>query len=206
MGAWCGPCQTPPPHLGILAGQFAGKAKVLKLNVDEDKDTFERFGIRGIPSLIFYANGREHDRLTGTSSLRLRETVKKWLRESGVSLPGDDAVQSEAVDRPPEPQKWCAFGGDASRKAAAVARLRQQQIEQRGERRPAEVLAGGQTFEAAMGMPQAMGNLLDFVVVFRNPGERGARAVDMAKVLSTSWRRFPSAATSGRSWPARCMT
>lgn len=63
-----------------------------------------------------------------------------------------------------------------------VARLRQW-IEQGEERRPAEILVGDQSFEAAVGMPEVVGDLLDFVVAFRKPGERGARVVDMARVV-----------------------
>lgn len=102
---WCRPCAKLAPHLDMLAAQFAGKIKVLTLNMDEDESTFDHFAVRSIPSLIFYAKGEEHGRLTGgTSSLRLRETVKKWLRESGASLPEDNAVQFEAVDEPSEPK------------------------------------------------------------------------------------------------------
>ncbi|MCA8095246.1 hypothetical protein LGM65_30975 [Burkholderia anthina] len=183
---WCGPCRKLAPHLDILVEQFAGKIKVLKLNVDEDEKIYERFALRSIPSLIFYAKGKEQGRLVGTSALRLKETVKKWLREAGAALPEDAAGQPESFEPASEPRKWRAFGGDPAVKTAALARLRNE-MERGGRDRPSKILAGEHTFEAAMGMPEVLGALLDFVVVFREPDEldkQSARKTDMVRVLS----------------------
>jgi thioredoxin 2 len=63
--AWCGPCRTLAPVIEELAGDFAGRVKVGKLNVDENPVTAGRFGVRSIPTLLVLRGGREVDRLVG---------------------------------------------------------------------------------------------------------------------------------------------
>ncbi len=54
---WCGPCKMIAPLLDEIAGEFAGRLKVAKLNIDENKDVPPRYGIRGIPTLMLFKNG-----------------------------------------------------------------------------------------------------------------------------------------------------
>mgnify|MGYP001243266616 CR=1 FL=1 len=54
---WCGPCKMVSPILDELAGEYAGKLKIAKLNIDENQDTPAKFGIRGIPTLMLFKNG-----------------------------------------------------------------------------------------------------------------------------------------------------
>lgn len=63
--AWCGPCQVIAPVVEQLAAELAGRVKVGKLNVDENPQTAARFGVRSIPTLLIFKNGREADRLVG---------------------------------------------------------------------------------------------------------------------------------------------
>ncbi|MFQ3580346.1 MAG: thioredoxin [Chloracidobacterium sp.] len=63
--AWCAPCRMLAPTVEALANDYAGRARVGKLNVDENNQTSARFGIRGIPTLIVFKNGEEQERLTG---------------------------------------------------------------------------------------------------------------------------------------------
>lgn len=54
---WCGPCKMIAPLLDEVAGEFAGRLKVAKLNIDENPATPPRYGIRGIPTLMLFKNG-----------------------------------------------------------------------------------------------------------------------------------------------------
>ena len=62
---WCGPCRMVAPVVERLAREFAGRALVAKLNVDENPRTAQRFGISGIPALYIFKRGRVVERLVG---------------------------------------------------------------------------------------------------------------------------------------------
>lgn len=54
---WCGPCKLIAPVLEQIAGEYAGRLRVAKLNIDENPDTPPKYGIRGIPTLMLFKNG-----------------------------------------------------------------------------------------------------------------------------------------------------
>jgi thioredoxin 1 len=54
---WCGPCKMLAPILEAVAEEYAGKVKIVKVNVDHNPDTPAKFGIRGIPTLILFKKG-----------------------------------------------------------------------------------------------------------------------------------------------------
>jgi thioredoxin 1 len=54
---WCGPCKMIAPILDEVAGEYQGRLKIAKLNVDENPQTPPKYGIRGIPTLILFHNG-----------------------------------------------------------------------------------------------------------------------------------------------------
>jgi len=62
---WCGPCHVIAPVIDQLAGEWAGRVRVVKLNVDDNPQTAARFGLRSIPTLLVMKDGREVDRLVG---------------------------------------------------------------------------------------------------------------------------------------------
>ena len=62
---WCGPCQMLGPVIESLAGRYEGKAVVGKVNTDEEQELAIGFGISGIPTVIFFKDGKEIDRLVG---------------------------------------------------------------------------------------------------------------------------------------------
>ena len=63
--AWCGPCQMLGPVIESLAEQYEGKAVVGKVNTDEEQELAMSFGITGIPTVIFFKDGKEIDRKVG---------------------------------------------------------------------------------------------------------------------------------------------
>ena len=64
---WCGPCRALAPVVDELAQEFAGKAVVAKCNVDDCDDVPMNFGIRSIPTLLFFKNGQVVDRIVGAA-------------------------------------------------------------------------------------------------------------------------------------------
>ena len=54
---WCGPCKMIAPILEEIVGDYAGKLKIAKLNIDENTETPPKFGIRGIPTLMIFKDG-----------------------------------------------------------------------------------------------------------------------------------------------------
>ena len=54
---WCGPCKMIAPILDEVAGEYAGRLTVAKLNIDQNAETAPKYGIRGIPTLLLFKNG-----------------------------------------------------------------------------------------------------------------------------------------------------
>jgi thioredoxin 1 len=63
--AWCGPCKAIAPIVDSMAATYAGKVKVVKVNVDENGATPSRYGVRGIPALLFFKGGKVADQVVG---------------------------------------------------------------------------------------------------------------------------------------------
>ena len=62
---WCGPCQIIAPSVEQLAGEYAGRLKVAKLDVDANPQTTIRFNVRSIPSVLFFKGGKVVDSVVG---------------------------------------------------------------------------------------------------------------------------------------------
>jgi thioredoxin 1 len=78
--AWCGPCKMIAPSLEQLAGEMAGRATVAKVNVDENGDVANRFGIRSIPTLMIFKEGRVVDQIVGAlPKEQIRRMVEKHI-------------------------------------------------------------------------------------------------------------------------------
>ncbi len=77
---WCGPCRMLAPVVEELAGEYAGKVKVAKLNVDEAPDTSTQFGVSSIPTLIFFKDGKVVSQTVGLQTkAALQEKLNSLL-------------------------------------------------------------------------------------------------------------------------------
>ncbi len=65
---WCGPCRMIAPVVEELAEDFDGKATIAKVNTDEQQDISVKYGIRSIPSILFFKDGEMVDQMVGAAS------------------------------------------------------------------------------------------------------------------------------------------
>jgi thioredoxin 1 len=65
---WCGPCKRVAPIIEELATQFAGKARIYKMDVDNNQGAPARFGVMSIPTVVFFKDGKEVDRVVGVQT------------------------------------------------------------------------------------------------------------------------------------------
>lgn len=78
---WCPPCRVLAPTFEELAKRYTGRVRFLKLNVDENSQVPQRFGIKGIPTLVFFDGGREVERVVGASSKEvLSRILDKYVK------------------------------------------------------------------------------------------------------------------------------
>ena len=73
---WCAPCRMMSPTVDALAVEYAGRAKVGKLNVDENIAVASRYGIRSIPTLLLFKGGKIQEQLVGTAP---KDTLSRLL-------------------------------------------------------------------------------------------------------------------------------
>lgn len=77
---WCGPCRMLSPVIEELASEFDGKAKICKVNTDEEQDIAINYGIRSIPTILFFKDGELVDQLVGASSKQvLKDKIQSLL-------------------------------------------------------------------------------------------------------------------------------
>ncbi len=79
---WCAPCRMLAPTVEQVAKKFQGKAKVLKMNVDDNLENPAKYGIRGIPTLILFNKGQEVERRVGIpsdASVELAQMIDRQL-------------------------------------------------------------------------------------------------------------------------------
>jgi thioredoxin 1 len=77
---WCGPCRMIAPAVEAIAAERAGKLKVVKLNVDDNPATPQKYGIMGIPTLILFVGGDAKETVVGVvPKTRLEEMIAKHI-------------------------------------------------------------------------------------------------------------------------------
>ncbi len=75
---WCAPCRAIAPALEELAAQYKGKIKIAKVNVDDNQDVPQKYGIRSLPTLLLFKGGRVVEQIVGAvPKAKLEEAVKK---------------------------------------------------------------------------------------------------------------------------------
>ncbi|MCK6439770.1 MAG: thioredoxin, partial [Planctomycetes bacterium] len=62
---WCGPCQVLKPTVEQLAGEYAGKVNIGKVDIDQNQDLAVRFGVMSVPTLLFFKGGKQVDSMLG---------------------------------------------------------------------------------------------------------------------------------------------
>lgn len=77
---WCAPCRAIAPALEELATQYKGQLKIAKVDVDENQQIAQQFGIRSIPTLLMFKGGKVVEQLVGAApKSKLEDSIKKFI-------------------------------------------------------------------------------------------------------------------------------
>ena len=77
---WCGPCKIAEPVLEELSEEYDGKVQIAKLNVDENQESTQKYGVMSVPTTVLFKEGKEIDRQTGFSGKKtFEDLIKKVL-------------------------------------------------------------------------------------------------------------------------------
>ena len=76
---WCGPCKQMSPHLEAVSEELAGKVKVAKINVDENPMAASKYGVRGLPTLLVFKEGKVAATHLGAMS---KQAMSDWIKQN----------------------------------------------------------------------------------------------------------------------------
>ena len=76
---WCGPCKQMAPHLDAVAEELAGKVRIAKINVDDNPMSGSKYGVRGLPTLMLFKQGKMVNAQTGAMS---KQRIADWIKEN----------------------------------------------------------------------------------------------------------------------------
>ena len=76
--AWCAPCRMLEPTVDAVAEKYMENARVVKVNVDDNPSISQRYGIKGIPTLILFKGGKEEERVVGATS---KEAIARMIEK-----------------------------------------------------------------------------------------------------------------------------
>ena len=75
---WCGPCKAIAPILDEIAREYGDRVRIAKINIDHNRQTPLKYGVRGIPTLILFKDGRETDRVSGALDAA---GLRRWIAQ-----------------------------------------------------------------------------------------------------------------------------
>jgi len=78
---WCGPCRALGPVLDEVGAEMAGKVSIMKMNVDQNPETPSQFGVRSIPMLVLFKDGKQIDTKVGSIP---KQSLVSWLNEKAA--------------------------------------------------------------------------------------------------------------------------
>ena len=87
--AWCAPCRMLAPTVEAIAEEYSESTAVVKLNVDDNPATAGRYGIKGIPTLILFSEGKEVERVIGATS---RESISRMIETHSRAVPSNQVA------------------------------------------------------------------------------------------------------------------
>ena len=76
---WCGPCRMLTPILDQLSDEMKDKVKIVKMNIDDNPETPSKFGVRGIPTMILFKDGKQ---LSVKVGVQPKNTLKDWINSA----------------------------------------------------------------------------------------------------------------------------
>ena len=76
---WCGPCRMLSPILDQLSEEMDGKVKIVKMNIDENPETPSKFGVRGIPTMLLFKEGKQIATKVGVQP---KNVLQEWINSS----------------------------------------------------------------------------------------------------------------------------
>lgn len=75
---WCGPCKMIAPIFHELSNEYGSRVQFIKVDVDENPEAAQKYGVSAMPTFLFIKGGEEVDRLMGANSERLKELINEW--------------------------------------------------------------------------------------------------------------------------------
>src|SRR6202020_1262352 len=100
--AWCGPCRALAPVVDEVANQYHGKLKVMKMDVDSNTATPMRYGIRGIPALLIFKNGKVAEQIVGfVPKDTIDKSVNKLIASTASAAPTASAPNGKVPSPAP---------------------------------------------------------------------------------------------------------
>ncbi|MEM9738983.1 MAG: thioredoxin [Pseudomonadota bacterium] len=76
---WCGPCKQMAPHLDAVAEEYGDKVTIAKINVDENPMSASKYGVRGLPTLMLFRDGKMIDSQLGAMS---KQRISEWIKDN----------------------------------------------------------------------------------------------------------------------------